>query len=420
MALARLAAIHGEKTGAEIVAFTVDHRLRAQSASEAAQTGAWCKAMGLSHQTLVWQGDKPAIGVQEAARRARYRILAAACAEAGLKALLTAHSADDQAETVFMRLARGAGPAGLAAMDEDIRIAAGAAVPVRLLRPLLAYSRAQLTATVKSFDQPFVDDPGNDDPAYERIRTRLLLASLEEQGSLSREALLRTASRQRGSLRRLRDQEEALFREMAGCFYRWGGAALDRRAVVARSSSIGGSGGGSGGAMGGLCRRLMHAVSGEIYAPDEDAAGAALAAVLATGAATAGGALIKNWKDRLWFLREPAAVLGRAGAPAIAPAALESRKAALWDNRFILAAESAGSDVVVKPLGGADPGLFEAKKALFSGPKEGLYASPGIFSPGVSREEMLITAPALLSGRKGGITAVALAEERFRGAIIRF
>ncbi len=408
MALARLSALYAEKTGVSVLALTVDHGLRPQSASEAALTAQWCKASGLAHRILAWTGEKPTTGIQEAARHARYHLLATACNEAGVGALLTAHSASDQAETFFMRLARGAGPAGLAAMAEETQAAADASASVRLIRPLLAYSRARLTATVKSFGQAFVDDPSNDDPGYERIRVRAKLAQMENDGVLSAEALLRTVARQRAAARRLRDQDEVLFRRAAGCFYRWGGVALDADAVND----------GDRDALAGLCRRLIHAVSGEAYAPDEKMARKALNGALQTGAATAGGALIKLWQGRLWFLREPAAVLGRAGAAAIAPVALAPGQAVLWDNRFIVSGDEAGA--VVKPLGLADPGQRAAATALYSGPREGIGGLPGIFLPNADGDAALVSAPAVLSAKTGGFSAESQATARFYGAIIRF
>ena len=115
-----------------------------------------------------------------AARNARYVLLARAAAELGLSVILTAHSAGDQAETVLMRLMRGAGPAGLAAMEDEVCIAAGADDPVRLIRPLLPFSRDRLTATVDAYKQSYIDDPSNDDPTYERVRVRSFLRNAGE------------------------------------------------------------------------------------------------------------------------------------------------------------------------------------------------------------------------------------------------
>lgn len=403
MALLRLAAVHKEQTGARVLALSVDHGLRPEAAQEAAQVAQWASALGLDHQIFRWTEDKPATGVQEAARNVRYALLAGAVRDAGLKALLTAHSADDQAETVFMRLSRGASPRGLAAMNDETLIAAGPDEPIRLVRPLLPFSRARLTATVKFFDQPFVDDPSNDDPAYERIRIRALLAALEQQGLLSQTALLRTAKHMRKADKRLRAAEEALLRALGGCFYSWGGASLDlnsSKEIPGKQAS-------------GLCARLIFAVNGEARPPHEEAAGAAWDQAIAAGAATLGGALIKSDRDRLWFLREPAAVLGRADlAPKESVGAAPGARI-VWDNRFIVTAGSESVDISALGTGAAK--ALGPAAALFSGPREGLFALPGAYHKGV-----LIGAPGLLSMATSGCQATSLARERFIGEIIRF
>lgn len=405
MALVRLAADGAAQTGAELRAFTVDHGLRETSAREAAQTAAWCQAVGVDHETLVWRGEKPASGVQAAARTARYRLLAEAAAAMDADCLMTAHSADDQAETVFMRLARGAGPRGLAAMDDAIRIAAGAGRPVRLVRPLLACSRDRLTATAKAYDQRFIDDPSNDDPAFERVRVRALLAALEQNDLLTRAALYRAAARMRAADRRMRRAEEKTFASLGGCFYRWGGASLDHGVVKACGDDLSG-----------LVRRLVYAVSGEAHAPDEEAANEALTGALAAGAATLGGALIRVWNARVWFVREPASVLGRAGAPPVATMRVDPGGAALWDGRFVIEART-DDRLTVKPLGAAGRGgdAADARLAAFSGPPEGLAAQPGVF-----RGAALIAAPAAPSISGAGVSLRPLAAERFAGATIRF
>jgi tRNA(Ile)-lysidine synthase len=408
MALVRLAADYRVGAAVPILALTVDHGLRKASAAEAAQVADWCEKAGLPHKTLVWTGDKPTSGIQEAARHARYRLLASAVQEAGLDTLLVAHSADDQTETVFMRLARGAGPRGLSAMQETAFIAAGAGAPVRLVRPLLGCSRAQLTATVRAFRQPYVDDPSNDDPGFERIRTRALLAALEEQKILTQKALLRSAGRMRKAERRLRVRERSLFRSLSGCFYGWGGAAIDLRGSIALNV----------GDAGDLFRRLIFAVSGEMHAPDDDATEEAFAKACATGSATLGGALLKVSRDHMWFLREPAAVLGRTGVAAIKPLRLAPGEKALWDNRFIVSlpddAEE-GAVVSVMPVGEAGAEALGSKKALFQGPREGLLAMPGAY-----HNDILIGVPAPLSMAGSNISMVSLADKRFEGEVIRF
>ncbi len=102
----------------KLVAVTIDHGLRAEAAREAAAVKRLARRLGVAHRTLRWLGRKPKTGLQEAARHARYRLLAQAATRAGYAHILTAHTLDDQAETVLFRLARGSGLVGLAGMAE--------------------------------------------------------------------------------------------------------------------------------------------------------------------------------------------------------------------------------------------------------------------------------------------------------------
>ena len=158
----------------KVAAATVDHGLRDGSAEEAAIVAAICARLGVPHATLTadW-ADKPAAAIQERARAERYRLLALWAEDQGLDAVVTAHHLDDQAETLLMRLARGAGVRGLAAMR------AAAIVPgsgVRLLRPLLGWRRAELEQVCANAGLEPVADPSNHDARFERVRIRQALA----------------------------------------------------------------------------------------------------------------------------------------------------------------------------------------------------------------------------------------------------
>lgn len=147
---------------------TVDHGLRARSAEESAETVAWLRAWDVPSEVLPWTGPKPASRIQEAARQSRYGLLTSACARLGILHLLLAHHADDQAETVAMRLARRTGTVGRAGMA-SIRELAGC----RLLRPLLSVSKQRLVATLQALAQPWHDDPSNLSLRFERAALRL-------------------------------------------------------------------------------------------------------------------------------------------------------------------------------------------------------------------------------------------------------
>ncbi|ASG21029.1 tRNA lysidine(34) synthetase TilS [Nitrospirillum viridazoti] len=167
LALTLLADRWARAQGGRVEALTVDHALRPESAAEAAQVGRWLAARGISHTILTWTGAKPATGLQAAARQARYDLLAAACRAHGILHLCLAHHREDQAETVALRQAGGSGVEGLAGMA-----AARALADVRLLRPLLTVSRADLGATCRALGQPWIDDPSNLMERYARGRLR--------------------------------------------------------------------------------------------------------------------------------------------------------------------------------------------------------------------------------------------------------
>ncbi len=173
----------------EIEAATVDHGLRPEAAGEAALVAQVCGSLGVPHATLnVRWRDPPATAIQERARRERYRLLGYWAEERSLDAIVTAHHADDQAETLLMRLARGAGVRGLAGMRAR-SIAPG--TDVRLLRPLLGWRRTELEQVCAVVGLTPVEDPSNGDLRFERVRMRTALA---EADWLDSEAVARSAS----------------------------------------------------------------------------------------------------------------------------------------------------------------------------------------------------------------------------------
>ena len=161
--------------GSRVCALTVDHGLRAEASAEAAGVAAICVDLGIEHATLRWQGDKPSANLQAAARVARYRLMADWCRARDVAWLATAHHADDQAETLLLRLARGAGLGGLAGVRAARPLGSG----VTLLRPLLSERRAALVALVRDHGLTPVDDPSNVDLRFDRTRARALLAATD-------------------------------------------------------------------------------------------------------------------------------------------------------------------------------------------------------------------------------------------------
>ena len=157
----------------QIESATVDHGLREGSADEAAMVAALCQRLDVPHQILTadW-ADAPRANIQAEARAMRYRLLGAWAAAHRLPAVATAHHADDQAETMIMRLARGSGIAGLGGS----RASRPLIDTVRLIRPLLGWRKADLVALVEAAGIEPVDDPANRDPRHDRSRIRRWLA----------------------------------------------------------------------------------------------------------------------------------------------------------------------------------------------------------------------------------------------------
>lgn len=170
------------KTKPKLIAVTIDHGLREESKREAAEVARLARKLKIGHRTLRWKGRKPATGVQEAARAARYRLLGDAARRAGATHILTAHTLDDQAETVLIRMARGSGLTGLGAMARMSRLPSGGEGALTLVRPLLDIPKSRLVATLRAQKINYADDPSNRDPRFTRVRLRGLMEVLAHEG----------------------------------------------------------------------------------------------------------------------------------------------------------------------------------------------------------------------------------------------
>jgi tRNA(Ile)-lysidine synthase len=180
---------HGLARGPRLIAVTVDHGLRAEAAREAREVKHLARTLDLPHRTMRWTGAKPKTGLPAAARAARYRLLVQAARAGGATHILTAHTRDDQAETLLMRLVRGSGIAGLAAMARQSERDG-----VLLARPFLQVSKSQLVATLRKAGIDFADDPTNRDASFTRPRLRAIMPALAAEGGDTRN-LARLAAR---------------------------------------------------------------------------------------------------------------------------------------------------------------------------------------------------------------------------------
>jgi tRNA(Ile)-lysidine synthase len=346
---ARWRAMHAGRP--DILVLSVDHRLRRGSGREAAGVVAAAKLLGLKGWVLRRAGTAPKTDVEAAARRARYRLLLDAARGAGATHLLTAHHRDDVAETFLLRLQRGAGLFGLAAMRRSIDLG-----DILLARPLLDVPRARLAATTKAAGLTPVLDPMNTDPRFARARIRLLMPSLKREG-FDPAAIAATAQR----LATAADAIDAAVTAFLATAVRvddfavawlnaeaWRTAAAEvrHRALV----------------------RLLLAVGGEDYPPRRERL-MALADALASHAAgrlkrTLSGTVIE-WRDgQFAFCRET----GREGLPVMP---LQPGKPVVWDGRFTVGVGQWASS-----------GLTVAGSGLANGQAVGRATLPGIWRRG--------------------------------------
>lgn len=208
MALCWLLSRWAAQNDVTVHAFTVDHGLRAESADEARQVGAWVNGWPrVTHRILTWEGAKPEARILEEARAARYNLMAEAMKETGCHSLFVAHHRDDQAETFLIRLAKGSGLDGLSGMRTLQSMEGGQGV---LVRPLLDVSKDDIIQMCDANKISYVNDPTNKNEKYLRPRLRAAKEALEEEG-LSAKRLAVTARRLARAKEALDDMAQDLF-----------------------------------------------------------------------------------------------------------------------------------------------------------------------------------------------------------------
>lgn len=196
MALLDLARRWGHPRGIGLQAITVDHGLRDTAAAEIAGVAAYCRKYAISHHVLRWTGWNQVGNLQDAARTARRDLIAAKAKALGCTHTLYGHTADDQAETFLMRLARGSGVDGLSGItDYDLDAA--------IVRPLLSAYRADLRSYLETNGIPWFEDPSNDDLRFDRIKARQMMTHLSALGLTAQRIVQTTGhmTRARSSLR---------------------------------------------------------------------------------------------------------------------------------------------------------------------------------------------------------------------------
>lgn len=359
-----LCTLHGSK----LRAVTVNHGLRAASADEADHVGDCCARLGIPHDTLLWDDWDGKGNLQSVARDARYSRMADWARGHGLNTIALGHTADDQAETFLMRLARKSGVTGLSGMPQRVMREG-----IIWVRPLLGASRQDLRHYLREQQITWIEDPSNEDLTFERVRARQTLDLLQDLGINA--GVLSDVAEQMAEARKALDWQTFLAaREIA---------TIDAGAVV-------------------LCDRkmrilpeeiqrrlLVHAVSwisGATYPPRRGAVANLMRGLRKGQAGTADGVHARRIEGRIWVFRELNAVRE-----------VQSDPETLWDQRWRVSPSDPDGDwqdVTVRALG--QEGLQQCPDWRASGlPHEVLLSTPAVW-----RGDDVVAAPLAGWGQK--------------------
>lgn len=339
-----------------LYAVTVDHGLRSESKAEATQVARLCAELGIAH-TILTVSEPIEGNLQAGARAARYREMKAWAIAHNIDAIALGHTADDQAETILLRLLRGSGVDGLSSMRSDWEEGG-----IRWMRPLLAVSRQDLRAMLTQRGHSWIDDPSNEDIRFDRVKARQALSALAPLG-ITTAGLIATGSR----LSDARDALEQMTKEAAQSLAREdrGNIVIDLLGFQGIHPEI-------------QNRLLAHAlcwVSGQHYRPRLEALKEAKDAVFQHRQRSLHGCLIATQSGQIWVSREPAALASMQSPPGVP-----------WDGYWLFG-ETATQDHVVKALGEEGmsqlPTWREAKL-----PRQALLAAPSLW-----KGEVLVACP---------------------------
>ncbi len=375
--LAMLCLLH--EKGWSLEAATVDHGLRPEAAAEAAFVSEFCAARGIPHETLKVDLSGMTGNLQDNARRARYSALKKWAGQRGIAHVALGHTADDQAETFLMRVARGSGLDGLSGMSS--RSEDG---DVTWLRPLLTARRSELQDYLRDQDIAWIDDPSNVDERFERVRMRKALQVLEPLG-VTPEKIWQVTFNLREVRMELDHRARTTFLEF--CEETNGDLVFAQDAL--KASVLGHE----------TRRRMINSallwVSGADYPPRQESTLSLSIAISKGETHTLHGCIVTSG-DEVRFTREFNAVKDLRGPTD-----------ALWDGRWALGGPHA-PDLEVRALGEAVKDTPWRETGM---PRQSLLASPAVW-----RGEELVAAP--VAGLSNGWTTEATGRGNFTDFLI--
>lgn len=322
IALLSAMAQYADRESIELQVITIDHGLRAESRREAAVVTDLCLKLGLNHHVEYWTGWDGTGNLQAEARAGRYALMADWAYANQISQIALAHTADDQAETVLMRLARAAGVDGLSAMSRS-SVRDG----ITWLRPFLGTKRATLRLYLQASGRQWIDDPSNSDRQFDRVRVRDALTVLETLG-ITVDALCDVAQHQREARQALDWQSFLIARDLVEI--EAGAVVMALNRFRAQPVEV-------------KRRLLVHAIrwlNGGTYAPRRATIMRTLEAVSQGETATLAGCQMTHAKGQIWVHREHQAV-----------AAIESHVSDTWDDRWQIDGPDDDDEITVRALG---------------------------------------------------------------------
>jgi len=368
LALTLLADGWARERGGRAIALIVDHAMRPESADEAETVRERLIAAGVEAVVLTREGPDLKSDRQAAARRARYALMTEWCRQSGILHLLLGHHRGDQAETLMLRLGRGSGVDGLAAMAPVSENA-----HLRLLRPLLDVPRERLTAFLRAVGVDWVKDPSNEDTAFARVRLRRMLPGLGGEGLT--ETRLAATARRMGRARIALESAATELLARAASIHPEGYATLSSGEVLAVPEEIGLR----------ALARLLTCIGGGQHGPRLERLENLyewLARDEGGGRTLAGCRIARRRTGQVLVCRETAA----------AGEAVPATDGALWDGRFRLS-KGGPSDASMDRLGPDGWAQINARRPDLGA--EGLPAEVRNGIPAIWRLEEVVAVPHL-------------------------
>jgi tRNA(Ile)-lysidine synthase len=348
--------------GISVTVLTVDHGLRSASPNEAKQVSQWATELGLAHETLVWDGPKPKTQIQAKARQSRYDLMTGWCVANGVPVLMTGHTMNDQAETVAMRLKRSRSLESLSAIRPVLDWKG-----IKIYRPMLKLKRLELQDFLRANDLLWLDDPSNENDAFERVRTRRAM------GETAIEPLALLADRSREKIIEKKHEINALSSNLK--VFSEGYLAIERAHLTASD------------VIAVFLQHVIDVMGGSVTDRAERERLATWLSKESSGRKTLGGVLFSLRQRDILFIRE-------AGRIGFAAESVDQTGSLIWDGRFVVKTAPGTMVTAASRLAGLDASPEVPRAVLDGMPAVVLKSRKPVLAHTLPADVMSLTFPA--------------------------